>query len=526
MRTQLHSFFALGSLFFAAACGATGNPSGTAGTSSSGDTTVAGTGGASTTTAGNGGAGGMATTGAGGAGTTTGTGGAGTTSVTTGTGGSGGMACAAGKGDCNADPADGCETDLYGDVNNCGACAMVCPGAGNTPASCTAGICGLACAAGTGDCDQNGANGCETNLKTDTTNCGACGMSCGGAPCVQGACACAAESKTANPVPLDLFIMLDDSGSMSEPVAGGGTRWAAVTTALKGFINDPSNAALGVGIQYFPLGPPVCPPFCTTNADCGNYGPCAVFFCVGCLVAGGDSCVVADYATPAVEIATLNNVQVNKLVTSINMNGPTNNTPTGPALAGAIQHAKDWAMTHPSHEVVVVLASDGVPTECSPVDIPSIANIAAAGVNGSPSINTFVIGVGDAVADLNALAVGGGTGSAFFVDTNANVVQQFEAALNAIQNSALGCEYTIPVPQMGMLDYNKVNVQYTPGNGAPKLITNVMNAAACDPNTGGWYYDNNAAPTKIILCAKTCTPVQADPMGKIDILLGCATQHQ
>jgi hypothetical protein len=523
MRTRLLPFFSLGSLFLVG-CGATGNPSGS-GTGTGGSSS--GNGGAATTSAGTGGAGGTISTGTGtgGASTTTTTGGASTTTTTGGTGGSGGMGCAVGKGDCNGNPADGCEADLYGDTKNCGACANICPGGGGTPASCTAGMCGLACAAGTGDCDMNAANGCETNLKTDAQNCGACGMNCGGGPCVQGACACAAESKTANPVPLDLFIMLDESGSMSEAVAGGGTKWSAVTTALKGFINDPTNAGLGVGIQYFPLAPPVCSPFCASNADCGNYGPCAGFFCVGCLVAGGDSCVINDYATPAVEIAALNAVQAGKLVTSINMNGPTNNTPTAPALSGAIKHAKAWATAHPSHDVVVVLASDGIPTECDPTDIPSIAGIAAAGVNGNPSIKTFVIGVGDSVADLNALAVGGGTGSAFFVDTNANVVQQFEAALNAIQQSALGCEYTIPAPQMGMLDYNKVNVQYTPGNGAPQLIANVANAAACDPNTGGWYYDNNAAPTKIILCAKTCTPVQADPQGKIDILLGCATQH-
>jgi hypothetical protein len=229
---------------------------------------------------------------------------------------------------------------------------------------------------------------------------------------------------------------------------------------------------------------------------------------------------------PAVEIAPLAAAQVSALTTSINGHGPTTNTPTGPALQGAINHSKAWAMAHPTHKVAVVFATDGDPTECDPMDIPSIANIAQAGVNGNPSVPTFVIGVGPSLSSLNAIAQGGGTGSAFLVDTGGNVVQQFQAALAAIQDSALGCEYTIPQPAQGMLDYGKVNVQYTPGNGGmAQLIGNVANAAACDPATGGWYYDNPAMPTKIILCDKQCTTVSADASGKVDILLGCATEH-
>jgi hypothetical protein len=40
----------------------------------------------------------------------------------------------------------------------------------------------------------------------------------------------------------------------------------------------------------------------------------------------------------------------------------------------------------------------------------------------------------------------------------------------------------------------------------------------------GCYYDNAAAPKQIILCPSSCTKVSADTTGKIDILLGCATQ--
>jgi hypothetical protein len=79
---------------------------------------------------------------------------------------------------------------------------------------------------------------------------------------------------------------------------------------------------------------------------------------------------------------------------------------------------------------------------------------------------------------------------------------------------------------MGTLDYDKVNVQYTPGGGMPQLIGNVATAAACDAQSGGWYYDNNASPTKILLCPVTCSTVSSDPNAKIEILLGCDTIHE
>ncbi len=524
MQSRFLLSFCLATTLLAFGCGDGGKTSGSS-NGGSGASSNGGNGGS-----GNGGSGAGTSNGGTGAGTSAGgTTSAGGSTGAGGSGGTGGTTCVSGTADCNGDPGDGCETITANDVNNCGSCGTVCMGGGGQNPTCVGGLCGLDCPAGKGDCDGNKGNGCETNLNTSTTNCGVCGMDCGASACVSGACACATESKTANPVPLDLFIMLDQSGSMSEALPNGGTRWSAVTTALKGFFSDPANAGLGVGLQYFPLdsGGGACGIFCTVDADCGGAacGPCFVGICLGG-GGGGDSCNVADYAMPEVEIGALNAAQVSALTASVNAHGPTNNTPTGPALQGAVNHAKAWEIAHPTHKVAVVFATDGDPTECDPQDIPSIANIAQVALNGNPSVPTFVIGVGPSLSSLNAIAAAGGTGSAFLVDTGGNVVQQFQAALAAIQDSALGCEYTIPQPAQGMLDFGKVNVQYTPGNGGmPQVIGNVANAAACDPQSGGWYYDNNAMPTKIILCDKQCTTVSADPNGKVDILLGCATEH-
>ncbi len=103
--------------------------------------------------------------------------------------------CDPGFADCNGVAADGCEVNLQGDVNHCGTCATACTAAGGTP-GCTAGVCGVSsCAAGRGDCDRSASNGCEVDLTTSVTSCGSCGALCdlpnATAACTGGRCAVA-----------------------------------------------------------------------------------------------------------------------------------------------------------------------------------------------------------------------------------------------------------------------------------------------------------------------------------------------
>jgi hypothetical protein len=103
------------------------------------------------------------------------------------------VTCTAGYADCNQNPADGCETNVSTSLTNCGACGAVCPSGPNASATCTAGTCQLSCITGFADCNQNPADGCETNVSTSLTNCGACGAVCPSGPnasatCTAGAC--------------------------------------------------------------------------------------------------------------------------------------------------------------------------------------------------------------------------------------------------------------------------------------------------------------------------------------------------
>ncbi len=106
-----------------------------------------------------------------------------------------GIACNAGFADCDGVAANGCEVNLLTATSNCGACMSACD-ATNGVASCAGGRCAIACNAGFGNCDGLVSNGCETSTNTTAAHCGACGRSCSlanaTAGCAAGACTVAA----------------------------------------------------------------------------------------------------------------------------------------------------------------------------------------------------------------------------------------------------------------------------------------------------------------------------------------------
>ncbi|TAK25189.1 MAG: hypothetical protein EPO40_22715 [Myxococcaceae bacterium] len=97
--------------------------------------------------------------------------------------------CSAGFGDCDGSAANGCETDTRTTTSSCGACGNICPVPQNSIPACVGGSCGIFCATGFGSCDGSNANGCEVSLTSSNAHCGACGRACStGQTCVAGAC--------------------------------------------------------------------------------------------------------------------------------------------------------------------------------------------------------------------------------------------------------------------------------------------------------------------------------------------------
>ena len=128
--------------------------------------------------------------------------------------------------------------------------------------------------------------------------------------------------------------------------------------AVAKFVQDPAAAGIGVGVQFFPY--------------------------QGQVEATG-SCNVASYAVPEVDIAILPG-NTGAIQAAIQAHAPTTFTPTAAALQGAIQYMQQWAPLHPGRQPVVVLVTDGYPTECNPMDPSLIAQIAQAAFEGTPRV--------------------------------------------------------------------------------------------------------------------------------------------
>jgi hypothetical protein len=396
---------------------------------------------------------------------------------------------------------------------------------------------------------------------------------------------CAEEAHDGKLVPVDLLFLVDISGSMEES-AGAQSKWVALRDALSTFVKDPKSAGLGAGLLFFPppskrcamdaeCGQAVCEQkgvcsepanVATTEAACNQVSAClgAVDTCtvyglcarsgLRCTAMGqacpggiaGDlcqprpklcvdeevaSCSVASYETPVVPIGDLPN-SATSMTDTLAVTIPQGRTPTTPAVRGALNHLRARAMADAGRKPVLVLATDGVPGGC----VGNTALAAAAALSqarmAAPAINTYVIGVFSqaqlvqATQTLNSLATAGGTASPFVLQTGTDLSQRFLEAINQIRGTALGCEFIIPVPTRGTIDFEKVNVRYMGPAGADDLRY-VGSSDRCDPARGGWYYDADPAsgrPTRVLLCPATCTRVKDTAGVSVQLRFGCKTR--
>jgi hypothetical protein len=314
---------------------------------------------------------------------------------------------------------------------------------------------------------------------------------------------CGGHAFKAEPAPVDMYIMFDQSSSMGDPLPMSNpptSWWAAAQQAVTNFVNDPKAAgamagspAMTVGINYFPL---------------GGMEP--------------QSCM-ADYKTPEVELGLLPG-NAPALVASIQKHQPTAFTPTSSALSGAITHMKAWAAdpAHVGHAPVVVLVTDGFPTECDPKDITDIAAIAKTAYDTMPKVRTFVVGfnLGPGGANLKELAVAGGTAAPFLIN-GGDIGSQFVDAMLSISSTQLECKFNLPDPPMGMsLDISQVAVTYTPSaTGVEALVPKLGGLGDCELHqNNGWFYDSPTKPTKIEVCPGTCSKFAA---GVVKTASGC-----
>jgi hypothetical protein len=314
---------------------------------------------------------------------------------------------------------------------------------------------------------------------------------------------CAGVGIELEPSPLDIFMMMDRSMSMTYLIQNTGIhRWDVLQSGVQKFLNDSSVQAKAprVGLAFFGVtGNPNDPSECDSSA----------------------------YAKPIIEIGPLDTTgpQILQAVTDEGqlLGGQ---TPTFPALQGALMHAQDWQVANPQRLTVVVYITDGYPTECN-IDTSQIQEMVGeyyAGINGQyntrgePGIRTYVIGVAVDKFNVDNIAQSGGTGSATIVDS-AGAVDQFVSAMVNITNANISCSIAVPNPPAGkILDPDQVQVVYKPFQGDNQEIPKADSASGCGATSGGWYFDDPAHPKNITLCPCSCANLGA---GGIEIRLGC-----
>jgi hypothetical protein len=249
-------------------------------------------------------------------------------------------------------------------------------------------------------------------------------------------------------------------------------------------------------------------------------------------------CEIARYETPTVPIGTVPMSEM-ALTTTLRAWSPGGGTSMGPAVQGVLSHLRARLAANPGRKAALVLVGDGLPDGCSNVafgepgmnDIPGIATTLGEAFMGNPSIPSYVIGVfapadlAMSRVDMDRLARAGGTDRAYVLNATSDLTQRLQEALDQIRGAAsLACEFTIPPPRMGAIDWNKVNVRYT-GPAGPENIPYVERADRCDPMRGGWYYDVEPArdaPQRIQVCEATCRRFKTEQNAQVDLLFGCA----
>jgi hypothetical protein len=204
-------------------------------------------------------------------------------------------------------------------------------------------------------------------------------------------------------------------------------------------------------------------------------------------------------------------------------------TPTGPALQGALEHAKSWAAENPDRQVITVVVTDGFPTDCSPLSIPEVAGIAEDANRGAQPVNTFFVGVFsdqdlgfDGVDRLDELARAGGSEKAVVINTANDVAQELLDALDAIRDSSALCNFQLDAAD---LDLERVNLEMIDTAGATTQLFNVGNVDACGEDQQGWYYetDANGVRRQITVCPSTCRQFVTGSV-RANLQIGCATR--
>ncbi|HSY40636.1 MAG TPA: VWA domain-containing protein [Polyangia bacterium] len=310
-----------------------------------------------------------------------------------------------------------------------------------------------------------------------------------------GGMSCGTSMVPVMPLPPDVLIIQDKSGSMNDDDndssckggCGANSKWTQLTMALTTVVQN-TQANVNWGLKYF-----------------------------------SDNNACSASKAPAVGVAAMNG---GPITTSIMGTQPGGNTPTRDAISSGAAYLATLTDTNPKF---LLLATDGLPncptgcasmsnpsTSCTNTDNPSedMAAEAAIMMAAAQGYQTFVIGIGNvstAQNTLNQFAINGGqaqTGAAtsYFAATDEATL---EAALLKVVGSVLSCTIQLTGVPMNLTN---VAVSVDNASGTPTKVP--------EDGTNGWTY-TDTTNTAIELHGSYCDNIKAGTYTNVQFVYAC-----
>lgn len=336
---------------------------------------------------------------------------------------------------------------------------------------------------------------------------------------------CGGTRVEATRVPVNILLVIDKSGSMTDQPTGFGTnKWEAMKEALATAVaNAPPTVATGLILYPFQAGS-------TIPLECE----------------GATCCAVPDPgAAVRVGIAANNADAIDQALAEASPGG---GTPTAPALERALQYFTEGEGLLLEGEKYVLLATDGGPN-CN-YDIQCEAAACTPNLDGAPQcadgnccdgageycvddqgvtaqinalnaagIRTFVVGIPgtEEYADyLDSFARAGGvpaqTGSRdyFAVSGALGVTGLTDVLTNITTALVTSCEIALSeAPAQPSLVNLAIDCEVLPKEG--------------DAAGSGWEFDDENEPHSVIVHGPACDDLKANGARRVDVVYGCTT---
>lgn len=328
---------------------------------------------------------------------------------------------------------------------------------------------------------------------------------------------CVEESIVAQPLEVDMYIILDRTGSMTDAMPAGEdcqlgptntsvhvTKWCKATQALSQYFTSTVGTGHLAALQFMV-------PEATTTTECS---------------ASPENL----HSQPEVPLTELPSTWEGPLVTALN-----EATPTSPstAIESALNGIALFTLENrsPGRQMIGILVTDGEPSLCSQLT-STLARIPRQH-HQETGIPTFIVGMTGAewtTLEAIALDAGGPTHSEFCDANDPNATchywsvgdgdpEAFVAALEAIQQSATGCEFSVPATGEGLANLESIRVESFPAgdSGGGVILKQAANVEACDEES---YFaaEVNGVPT-IRLCPLSCAALGNE--GTIHFTIEC-----